>query len=213
MDSFVGGYQMANDYFANALGPSPTVPREQGRVLWFTGLSASGKSTIAHAVDFVLRAQGLKTCMLDGDVLRNGLCRDLGFSVADREENVRRVAEVAALMANAGLTVIVALISPTRAGRHHARSIVGSERFVEIFVDVPLAVAEQRDPKGLYRKARSGELKNFTGIDAAYETPVFPEVHVRSDLLSVGESVEDICAWLSLADRSLSAAFEPLYGH
>ena len=196
MDGVVERYLKPTDHGAEAFNRLPVIVCDQARVLWFTGLSASGKSTIANALDFALRCRGLKTCILDGDVLRKGLCRNLGFSVADREENVRRVAEVAALMADAGLTVMVALISPTCTARHHARSIVGSERFVEVFVDVPLAVAEHRDPKGLYRKARSGELHNFTGIDAPYETPVFPELHLRSDVLSIGESVEDICAWL-----------------
>ncbi|KFE53238.1 adenylyl-sulfate kinase [Pseudomonas syringae] len=207
MEGVIDDYQQPNDHSACASHRSAMAVHDQGTVLWFTGLSASGKSTIANALDFALRAQGLKTCMLDGDVLRNGLCRDLGFSAVDREENVRRVAEVAALMADAGLTVMVALISPTRTARHHARSIVGSERFAEIFVDVPLAVAEQRDPKGLYRKARSGALHNFTGIDAPYETPVFPEVHLRSDVLSIGESVEDICAWLDRSGCSLYDVF------
>lgn len=207
MNSFVDGYQKKVGFFAETFSRSPVVARERGRVLWFTGISASGKSSIANALDLVLRARGLRTCMLDGDVLRSGLCRDLGFGTADREENVRRVAEVAALMANVGLVAIVALISPTHACRHHARSIVGSERFVEIFIDAPLTVAEQRDPKGLYRRARSGALKNFTGIDAPYEAPVFPELHLRSDLLSVGESVEDICAWMGRVDWGPRATF------
>ncbi|HEX8591778.1 MAG TPA: adenylyl-sulfate kinase [Pseudomonas sp.] len=211
MEGVVDDYQKTDSHSAYAFNRAAMSVHDQGTVLWFTGLSASGKSTIAKALDFALRSRGLRTCILDGDVLRNGLCRDLGFSAADREENVRRVAEVAALMADAGLTVMVALISPTRTARHHARSIVGSERFVEVFVDVPLAVAEQRDPKGLYRKARSGELQNFTGIDAPYETPVFPEVHLRSDVLSIGESVEDICAWLDIADCSFNALSQHLY--
>lgn len=211
MEGVIDDYQQANDHSACAFHRSVMAAHDRGTVLWFTGLSASGKSTIANALDIALRARGLRTCILDGDVVRNGLCRDLGFSAADREENVRRVAEVAALMADAGLTVMVALISPTRTARHHARSIVGSERFAEIFVDVPLAVAEQRDPKGLYRKARSGALQGFTGIDAPYETPVFPEVHLHCDVLSIGESVEDICAWLDLADHSFNALSHHFY--
>jgi adenylylsulfate kinase len=165
-------------------------------VLWLTGLSAAGKSTIVNGLDPVLRARGVKTCILDGDSLRSGLCRDLGFSDDDRDENVRRVAEVAALMANAGLTVMVALISPTRAARHYARSIIGNERFVEVYVDAPLAVVEARDPKGLYQRARRGEIPRFTGIDSAYEPPVFPELHIHSDQLSVAAAVRVIDEWL-----------------
>jgi adenylylsulfate kinase len=166
------------------------------RVLWLTGLSAAGKSTIADRLAPVLRARGVKTCILDGDSLRTGLCRDLGFCEDDRSENVRRVAEVASLMADAGLTVVVALISPGRAARHHARSIVGNERFVEVFVDVPLAVAQSRDPKGLYQRARNGEISGLTGVDSAYEAPVFPEVHIRSDQVSVDTAVQIIDDWL-----------------
>lgn len=166
------------------------------QVLWFTGLSAAGKSTIANGLNSVLIARGLKTAILDGDSLRTGLCRDLGFSEQDRDENVRRVAEVAALMTDAGLTVLVALISPTREARHYARSIIGNDRFVEVFVEVPLAVAEARDPKGLYRRARSGELAGFTGIDSPYEPPVCPELHLRSDQISVAGAVGLIDAWL-----------------
>jgi adenylylsulfate kinase len=165
-------------------------------VIWLTGLSAAGKSTIVDGLNPVLQARGLKTCILDGDSLRSGLCRDLGFTDHDRDENVRRVAEVASLMADAGLTVMVALISPTRAARHYARSIIGNERFVEVFVDAPLAVAESRDPKGLYRRARQGEIRGFTGIDSVYEPPVFPELHIHSDQVSVATAVEMIDDWL-----------------
>jgi adenylylsulfate kinase len=165
-------------------------------VVWLTGLSAAGKSTIVDGLNPVLQARGLKTCILDGDSLRSGLCRDLGFTDQDRDENVRRVAEVAALMADAGLTVMVALISPTRAARHYARSIIGNERFVEVFIDAPLAVAERRDPKGLYRRARRGEIRGFTGIDSVYEPPVFPELHIHSDQVSVVTAVAIIDDWL-----------------
>ncbi|MFJ3470005.1 adenylyl-sulfate kinase [Pseudomonas sp. NPDC090201] len=165
-------------------------------VIWLTGLSAAGKSTIVDGLNPVLQGRGLRTCILDGDSVRSGLCRDLGFSDHDREENVRRVAEVAALMADAGLTVMVALISPTYACRHYARSIIGTERFVEVFVDAPLAVAEARDPKGLYRRARQGEIRGFTGIDSAYEPPVCPELHIHSDRTSVAEAVGMIDDWL-----------------
>ena len=165
-------------------------------VIWLTGLSASGKSTIVDSLNPALQARGLKTCILDGDSVRNGLCRDLGFTVDDRDENVRRVAEVAALMADAGLTVMVALISPTCAGRHYARSIIGNRRFVEVFVDAPLAVAEARDPKGLYRRARRGEIRGFTGIDSVYEPPVFPELHICTDQIGVADAVAMIDDWL-----------------
>ena len=165
-------------------------------VIWLTGLSASGKSTIVDSLNPALQARGLKTCILDGDSVRNGLCRDLGFTGNDRDENVRRVAEVAALMADAGLTVMVALISPTCAGRHYARSIIGNRRFVEVFVDAPLAVAEARDPKGLYRRARRGEIRGFTGIDSVYEPPVFPELHICTDQIGVADAVAMIDDWL-----------------
>ncbi|MBN2979501.1 adenylyl-sulfate kinase [Pseudomonas fluorescens] len=165
---------------------------QPSRVIWLTGLSASGKSTIADALDSALQARGYMTCIIDGDSVRGGLCRDLGFSERDREENIRRVAEVARLMLEAGLMVIVALISPSAACRHHARSIVGHDYFVEVHVDVSLEIAEQRDPKGLYKKARAGQIKHFTGIDSIYEVPVCPDVHLDTQLLSVAQSVEAI---------------------
>lgn len=185
------------DLFAYSFSRSNT-PQAQAtpRVVWLTGLSASGKSTIVDSLNQVLQARNLKTCILDGDSLRTGLCRDLGFSVQDRDENVRRVAEVAALLADAGLTVMVALISPTRAARHHARSIIGTARFVEVFVDAPLAVVEARDPKGLYRRARRGDIRGFTGVDSPYEPPVCPELHIRSDEVSVAAAVRVIDDWL-----------------
>jgi bifunctional enzyme CysN/CysC len=153
---------------------------QQAAVIWLTGLSGAGKSTIANLVDRGLFAKGRHTYLLDGDNVRHGLSRDLGFTAADRVENVRRVAEVARLMADAGLIVIVSLISPYRLERRMARQLVeaGGFRFVEVFVDTPLAVAEQRDPKGLYKKARRGELANFTGIDSPYEVPEAAEVRL-----------------------------------
>jgi bifunctional enzyme CysN/CysC len=147
-------------------------------VAWFTGLSGSGKSTIANEVSVVLTGRGVPHVVLDGDALRLGLNRDLGFSEADRVENIRRAAEVAKLMADSGLTVLVSLISPYRTDREHARDIIGPERFVEVFVDTPLDLCEQRDPKGLYKKARSGLIPNFTGIDAPYEAPENPAVRI-----------------------------------
>jgi bifunctional enzyme CysN/CysC len=166
-------------------------------VLWFTGLSGSGKSTIANLVEKRLHGQGRHTVVLDGDNVRHGLNRDLGFTDADRVENIRRVAEVAALMADAGLIVLVSFISPFRAERELARSRVPEGEFIEIFVDTPLDVAENRDPKGLYKKARAGELKNFTGIDSPYEAPTAPEIRVDTTELSPEDAAETIVADLS----------------
>ncbi|NIJ80204.1 sulfate adenylyltransferase subunit CysN [Xanthomonas cannabis] len=156
------------------------------RVLWFTGLSGAGKSTVANLVDKRLHALGYHTFILDGDNVRHGLNRDLGFTDEDRVENIRRVAEVARLMADAGLIVLVSFISPFRAERQLARERFDADEFVEVFVDVPLAVAEARDVKGLYRKARAGQIPNFTGIDSPYEAPETPEIHLHAD----GENVE-----------------------
>lgn len=143
-----------------------------GKVIWFTGLSGSGKSTIANALEQALYAQGKRTYLLDGDNVRQGLNKDLGFTDADRVENIRRIAEVAKLMMDAGLIVMTAFISPFRAEREMARQLIGAENFVEVFVDTPLEVCEQRDPKGLYKKARRGELPNMTGINSPYEPPL-----------------------------------------
>ncbi|NYI19729.1 bifunctional enzyme CysN/CysC [Xanthomonas arboricola] len=156
------------------------------RVLWFTGLSGAGKSTVANLVDKRLHALGYHTFILDGDNVRHGLNRDLGFTDEDRVENIRRVAEVARLMADAGLIVLVSFISPFRAERQLARERFDQGEFVEVFVDVQLAVAEARDVKGLYRKARAGQIPNFTGIDSPYEAPETPEIHLHAD----GENVE-----------------------
>jgi bifunctional enzyme CysN/CysC len=145
-------------------------------LLWFTGLSGAGKSTIANNLERKLHALGKRTFVLDGDNVRHGLNRDLGFTEADRVENIRRVAEVAKLFVEAGLITMVAFISPFRAERETARELVGPDEFVEIFVDTPLEICEQRDPKGLYRKARRGELRNFTGLDSPYEPPETPEL-------------------------------------
>jgi bifunctional enzyme CysN/CysC len=145
-------------------------------LLWFTGLSASGKSTIANNLEKKLYALGKRTFVLDGDNFRHGLNRDLGFTEADRVENIRRIAEVAKLFVEAGLITIVAFISPFQAERETARDLVGPDEFIEIFVDTPLAVCEQRDPKGLYKRARRGEIRNFTGLDSPYEPPSNPEL-------------------------------------
>ena len=154
---------------------------QQPKVLWFTGLSGAGKSTIANLVDKRLHALGRHAFVLDGDNVRHGLNRDLGFTDEDRVENIRRVAEVARLMTDAGLIVLVSFISPFRAERRMARELFGEGEFIEVFVDVPLAVAEARDAKGLYRKARAGRIPNFTGIDSPYEAPEAPELHLHAD--------------------------------
>lgn len=168
------------------------------RVLWFTGLSGSGKSTIANEVESRLHAAGIRTYLLDGDNVRHGLNHDLGFTDADRVENVRRVAEVAKLMADAGLVVLVSFISPFTAERRFARSLMDEGEFVEVFIDVPLAVAEARDPKGLYAKARRGELINFTGIDSPYEPPNAAEIRIDATALSPAQAAEAIIERLGL---------------
>ena len=165
---------------------------QQPKVLWFTGLSGAGKSTVANQVEKRLHAQGVHTFLLDGDNVRHGLNRDLGFTDEDRVENIRRVAEVARLMADAGLVVLVSFISPFRAERQMARERFEDGEFIEVFVDVPLEVAEARDVKGLYRKARAGQIPNFTGIDSPYEAPETPELHLRADTDSVPVMVEQV---------------------
>jgi bifunctional enzyme CysN/CysC len=159
-------------------------------VVWLTGLSGAGKSTLANELERRLRARAVRTYLLDGDNVRHGLNSDLGFSTQDRVENIRRIAEVSKLMVDAGLVVITAFISPFRAERQLARSLLAAGEFVEVFVDAPLVVAEQRDPKGLYRKARRGELKHFTGIDSPYEKPENPEIVIDTTSMSVQESAD-----------------------
>ena len=160
-----------------------------GCVVWFTGLSGSGKSTVARRVERQLLEDGSRAYVLDGDNLRHGLNGDLGFSPADRAENIRRVGEVARLMADAGLVVLSAFVSPYAADRDRVRELVPAGRFIEVFVDTPLEVCETRDPKGLYKKARAGVIADFTGISAPYEAPVRPEVHLKTH----GKSI-DACA-------------------
>ncbi|HEY7851918.1 MAG TPA: adenylyl-sulfate kinase, partial [Caulobacteraceae bacterium] len=162
------------------------------RVLWFTGLSGAGKSTIANLVEKKLLAMGRHTYLLDGDNVRHGLNRDLGFTDAERVENIRRVAEVSRLMVDAGLIVLVSFISPFRSERRMARDLMGEGEFFEVYVDTPLAVAEQRDVKGLYAKARRGELKNFTGIDSPYEPPEAAEIRVDTSALTAEEAADRI---------------------
>jgi bifunctional enzyme CysN/CysC len=165
-------------------------------VIWFTGLSGSGKSTIATGLEKRLYGLGLHTYVLDGDNVRHGLNRDLGFTDADRVENIRRVAEVARLMADAGLIVLVSFISPFRSERQLARSLMKEGEFIEVFVDAPLEVCEDRDPKGLYRKARRQEISNFTGIGSPYEPPEYPEIRLDSARLSPEQAVEVLLEFL-----------------
>jgi bifunctional enzyme CysN/CysC len=165
-------------------------------VLWLTGLSGAGKSTIANLMEKKLHGMGRHTYILDGDNVRHGLNKDLGFTAEDRVENIRRIAEVAKLMVDAGLIVITAFISPFRAERGMARALLAEGEFIEVFVDAPLEVAEERDPKGLYRKARRGEIKNFTGIDSPYEAPEAPEIHIDTMTVSAEDAVERILAAL-----------------
>lgn len=162
-------------------------------VIWLTGLSGAGKSTIATALERYLCSQGQHTYLLDGDNVRLGLCEDLGFSDADREENIRRVAEVARLFVDAGLIVITAFISPFARDRALARAVVGPEQFIEVFVDTPLAECERRDPKGLYSRARRGLVTQFTGIDSPYEAPLCADIRVQT----LGSAVQDIVRQIS----------------
>jgi adenylylsulfate kinase len=166
--------------------------------LWLTGLSGAGKSTIANALELAMVARGRHTYLLDGDNMRMGLCRDLGFSDADREENIRRVAEVARLFVDAGLIVITAFISPFQRDRAMARKVIGDEVFVEIFIDTPLSECERRDPKGLYGKARSGLIKDFTGIDSAYEAPINPHIRINTLEDDLPSAVDKILAYLDM---------------
>lgn len=175
------------------------VKKQQPLVLWMTGLSGSGKSTIANEIEKKLSSMGKHTFLLDGDNIRHGLNKDLGFTEADRIENIRRVGEVAKLMTDAGLIVITAFISPFRAEREMVRKLLNDGEFVEIFVDTPLEIAEKRDVKGLYKKARAGNLKNFTGIDSPYEAPIQPEIVVDTSKLTAQEAAENIIEFI--ADR------------
>lgn len=169
---------------------------QRGAVVWLTGLSGAGKSTVAREVERALAARGRLCYVLDGDNLRHGLCADLGFAAADRAENVRRAGHVAALLADAGVLAVTALISPFRADRDAVRALVG-ERFVEVYVDAPLPVCEARDPKGLYRQARAGALPQFTGIDSPYEPPLRPELHLQTAAQTAAEAAAAVVALLA----------------
>lgn len=164
--------------------------QQQPVVLWFTGLSGSGKSTVANAVESKLLSLGKHSYLLDGDNVRHGLNKDLGFSDADRIENIRRIGEVAKLFVDSGAIVLTAFISPFISDRQQARELLAEKQFLEVFIDTPLEICEQRDPKGLYKKARKGEIKNFTGIDSEYEAPVSPDIHVETANKSIEECAE-----------------------
>jgi len=159
-------------------------------LIWFTGLSGSGKSTLAVQLEAVLHSKGYKTYLLDGDNIRAGINKDLSFTDADRIENIRRIGEVANLMLDSGMVVLSAFISPFQADRDQVKKIVGAESYFEVFVDTPLEICEQRDVKGLYKKARAGEIKNFTGIDSAYEIPASPDIIIQTHILSVNDSLD-----------------------
>jgi adenylyl-sulfate kinase len=170
-----------------------------GCVLWLTGLSAAGKSTVANELEMALFRRGRQAFVLDGDRVRHGLCRDLGFSPRDRQENIRRVGEVARLFSEAGFICVTAFISPYRADRSLVRGMISGGKFFEVFVNAPLAVCEARDPKGLYIKARGKKIRNFTGISAPYEPPLNPEIELRTDKLTIAEAVTKILRHLQKA--------------
>jgi adenylyl-sulfate kinase len=167
-------------------------------VVWLTGLSGSGKTTVANALDAKLHSLGAKSYLLDGDNLRHGLTADLGFSEADRERNVKRVAEVAKLMADAGMVVVVALVSPSRSARNMARALLPNGQFMEVHVNTPLSVCERRDTKGLYRRARAGTLQGLTGVNAPYEPPTQPELRLDTSITSVDESINILVNLLAI---------------
>lgn len=169
---------------------------QKGIVIWFTGLSGSGKSTLAHAIEERLFESGHISFVLDGDNVRHGLNKNLGFSPEDREENIRRIGEVAKLFADTGVITMTAFISPYRADRDKARALLNPGEFIEVFVKIPIEVAEERDPKGLYKKARAGEIKDFTGISAPYEEPLHPELVIDTSQLDLEQSVEKVFSYL-----------------
>lgn len=163
---------------------------QKPRLIWFTGLSGSGKSTLAVQLEAALHAQGFKTYLLDGDNIRSGLNKDLTFTDDARVENIRRISEVCKLFLDAGVVLLSAFISPFKADREQVKSIVGAENYIEVFVDAPLEICEQRDVKGLYKKARAGEVKNFTGISSPYEKPANPDIVIATDKMSVEQSID-----------------------
>lgn len=163
--------------------------KQKAKLIWFTGLSGSGKSTLAVQLEAQLYERGYKTYLLDGDNIRTGLNKDLSFTDEGRVENIRRIGEVAKLLLDAGIVVLSAFISPFKADRDQVKEIVGGENYIEVFVDTPIEICEQRDVKGLYKKARAGEVKNFTGIDSPYERPVTPDITIPTHQMSVDESL------------------------
>ena len=165
---------------------------QNAKLIWFTGLSGSGKSTLAVQLEAQLHAQGFKTYLLDGDNIRTGLNSDLEFTEEGRIENIRRIGEVSKLLLDAGIVVLSAFISPFKADRDKVKGLVGEENYIEVFVDAPMELCEQRDVKGLYKKARAGEVKNFTGIHARYEVPEAPDVRIPTGSMSVEESIEKL---------------------
>ena len=174
---------------------------QRGGVVWFTGLSGSGKSTVARALEERLAAAGRLVYVLDGDNIRQGLCKDLGFSDADRSENIRRIGHVAALFVDAGAIVLTAFISPFRADRLQARAAIGEADFLEVFVDAPLATCERRDPKGLYQQARKGQIAAFTGISSPYEPPLQPDLHLHNGDRPLADVVAEVEALLRRRGR------------
>lgn len=164
----------------------------RGAIVWFTGLSGSGKSTLAHAVEEFLHKQGCRTFVLDGDNVRHGLCGDLGFSAQDRQENIRRIGEVAKLFMEAGVIVLAAFISPYKADRERVRSMVACDDFIEVYCDSPIEICETRDTKGLYKKARMGDIAEFTGISSPYQAPENPDIIVATGAASISSCVQDV---------------------
>jgi adenylylsulfate kinase len=164
----------------------------RGVIIWFTGLSGSGKSTLAHAVEEALHKRGCRTFVMDGDNVRHGLCGDLGFSVQDRQENIRRIGEVAKLFMEAGVIVLTAFISPYRADRERVRGLVEQDDFIEIYCDTPIEICETRDVKGLYKKARAGDIGEFTGISSPYQVPESPELTVNTGTVSLAVCVQQV---------------------
>jgi adenylyl-sulfate kinase len=173
-----------------------SIKNQKPCILWFTGLSGSGKSTVANAVECKLYAKNRHTSLLDGDNVRHNLCKDLGFSHSDRAENIRRIGEVAKLMTDNGLIVLTAFISPFMRDRDMVRAIFNNNEFIEIFIDTPLEECENRDTKGLYKKARNGELKNYTGIDSPYEKPINPEIIIANSKVTVDEASDQVINYL-----------------